>query len=60
MRVALMIEGQEGVTWDDWVRLARLAEDTGFEGLVRSDHYTAIIRPRTRSTPGPHSRDLPP
>jgi F420-dependent oxidoreductase-like protein len=45
MRVALMIEGQEGVTWDDWVRLARLAEDTGFEGLFRSDHYTAIIRP---------------
>jgi F420-dependent oxidoreductase-like protein len=40
-----MIEGQEGVTWDDWVRLARLAEDLGFEGLFRSDHYTAIIRP---------------
>ena len=45
MRVAVMIEGQEGVTWDDWVRLARLAEDHGFEGLFRSDHYTAIIRP---------------
>ena len=40
-----MIEGQEGVTWEDWVRLARLAEDSGFEGLFRSDHYTAIIRP---------------
>ena len=39
-----MIEGQEGVTWDDWVRLARLAEEHGFEGLFRSDHYTAIIR----------------
>jgi F420-dependent oxidoreductase-like protein len=45
MRVALMIEGQEGVSWDDWVRLARLAEEHGFEGLFRSDHYTAIIRP---------------
>jgi len=45
MRVCLMIEGQEGVTWDDWVRLARLAESHGFEGLFRSDHYTAIIRP---------------
>jgi F420-dependent oxidoreductase-like protein len=45
MRVCLMIEGQEGVTWDDWVRLARLAEELGFEGLFRSDHYTAIIRP---------------
>jgi F420-dependent oxidoreductase-like protein len=45
MRVCLMIEGQEGVTWDEWVRLARLAEDKGLEGLFRSDHYTAIIRP---------------
>jgi len=45
MRVCLMIEGQEGVTWDDWVRLAGLAEEHGFEGLFRSDHYTAIIRP---------------
>jgi F420-dependent oxidoreductase-like protein len=40
-----MIEGQEGVTWDDWVRLARLTEESGLEGLFRSDHYTAIIRP---------------
>jgi F420-dependent oxidoreductase-like protein len=40
-----MIEGQEGVTWDDWVRLARLTEEQGLEGLFRSDHYTAIIRP---------------
>ena len=45
MRVCLMIEGQEGVTWDDWVRIARLAETHGLEGLFRSDHYTAIIRP---------------
>ena len=45
MRVCLMIEGQEGVTWDDWARLAGLAEEHGFEGLFRSDHYTAIIRP---------------
>ena len=45
MRLCLMIEGQEGVTWDDWVRLARLTEKHGLEGLFRSDHYTAIIRP---------------
>ena len=41
-----MIEGQEGVTWDDWVRLAGLAERHGFDGLFRSDHYTAIVRPQ--------------
>jgi F420-dependent oxidoreductase-like protein len=39
-----MIEGQEGVTWEDWVRLARLAEEHGLDGLFRSDHYTAIVR----------------
>ena len=41
MRVCLMIEGQEGVTWDDWVR-ARDARGgrTGLDGLFRSDHYT--------------------
>jgi alkanesulfonate monooxygenase SsuD/methylene tetrahydromethanopterin reductase-like flavin-dependent oxidoreductase (luciferase family) len=39
-----MIEGQEGVTWDDWVRLAGLVETHGLEGIFRSDHYTAIIR----------------
>jgi alkanesulfonate monooxygenase SsuD/methylene tetrahydromethanopterin reductase-like flavin-dependent oxidoreductase (luciferase family) len=27
------------------VRLARLAEEHGLEGLFRSDHYTAILRP---------------
>jgi F420-dependent oxidoreductase-like protein len=41
-----MIEGQEGVTWDDWIRLAHLTEQHGLEGLFRSDHYTAIIRPQ--------------
>jgi F420-dependent oxidoreductase-like protein len=46
VRACLMIEGQEGVTWDDWVRLAALAERHGFDGLFRSDHYTAIIRPQ--------------
>jgi F420-dependent oxidoreductase-like protein len=41
----MMIEGQEGLSWGDWVRLARLTEEHGLEGLFRSDHYTAIIRP---------------
>ncbi|HEU5361865.1 MAG TPA: LLM class flavin-dependent oxidoreductase [Gaiellaceae bacterium] len=42
MRVALMIEGQEGVTWPQWLALARAAEDAGLEALFRSDHYRAI------------------
>jgi F420-dependent oxidoreductase-like protein len=39
MRVCLMIEGQEGVTWDDWLELARAAEHAELDALFRSDHY---------------------
>jgi len=39
VRLALMIEGQEGVTWDDWVALASACEEHGVEALFRSDHY---------------------
>jgi F420-dependent oxidoreductase-like protein len=39
VRVALMIEGQEGVTWEQWVVLAHACEDNGIEALFRSDHY---------------------
>jgi F420-dependent oxidoreductase-like protein len=39
MRVCLMIEGQENVTWQQWHAIARAAEDSGFEALFRSDHY---------------------
>jgi F420-dependent oxidoreductase-like protein len=34
-----MIEGQDGVTWDDWVALAETCEEVGVEALYRSDHY---------------------
>src|SRR6188508_640283 len=34
-----MIEGQEGVTWDDWVALADTCEEHGVDALFRSDHY---------------------
>jgi alkanesulfonate monooxygenase SsuD/methylene tetrahydromethanopterin reductase-like flavin-dependent oxidoreductase (luciferase family) len=36
-----MIEGQEGVTWDDWVALADACEANGIEALFRSDHYVS-------------------
>ena len=39
MRLALMIEGQEGVTWEDWCALADACEEHGVETLFRSDHY---------------------
>ena len=37
-----MIEGQEGVTWPQWLALARACEDAGLEALFRSDHYTGF------------------
>jgi F420-dependent oxidoreductase-like protein len=38
--IAIMIEGQDGLNWERWQRLARAAEDLGFAGLFRSDHFT--------------------
>lgn len=35
-----MIEGQDGLNWPRWQRLARVAEESGFQGLYRSDHLT--------------------
>ncbi|MGQ0602575.1 MAG: TIGR03560 family F420-dependent LLM class oxidoreductase [Anaerolineales bacterium] len=40
--IGIMIEGQEGLTWERWFRLARAVEDLGFESLFRSDHLTAL------------------
>jgi F420-dependent oxidoreductase-like protein len=34
-----MIEGQEGVTWEQWCALADACERHGVETLFRSDHY---------------------
>ncbi|HVS84163.1 MAG TPA: TIGR03560 family F420-dependent LLM class oxidoreductase [Gaiellaceae bacterium] len=39
MRVNLMIEGQEGVTWEHWCALASACEEHGVDTLFRSDHY---------------------
>lgn len=39
-----MLEGQEGITWPQWLALAQAAEAAGLEGLFRSDHYQGIGR----------------
>jgi alkanesulfonate monooxygenase SsuD/methylene tetrahydromethanopterin reductase-like flavin-dependent oxidoreductase (luciferase family) len=39
-----MVEGQEGVSWEQWLALARACEESGLEGLFRSDHYLSIVR----------------
>lgn len=40
MEIAIMIEGQDGLNWENWQRLATTADSLGFAGLYRSDHFT--------------------
>jgi alkanesulfonate monooxygenase SsuD/methylene tetrahydromethanopterin reductase-like flavin-dependent oxidoreductase (luciferase family) len=43
MRVCLMIEGQESVSWEDWVALAKACEESPIDALFRSDHYGSVM-----------------
>jgi alkanesulfonate monooxygenase SsuD/methylene tetrahydromethanopterin reductase-like flavin-dependent oxidoreductase (luciferase family) len=43
MRVCLMIEGQESVTWEQWRALAKACEEGPIEALFRSDHYLSVM-----------------
>jgi alkanesulfonate monooxygenase SsuD/methylene tetrahydromethanopterin reductase-like flavin-dependent oxidoreductase (luciferase family) len=43
MRVCLMIEGQESVSWDEWVALAKTCEESPIDALFRSDHYLSVM-----------------
>jgi len=38
--ISIMIEGQQGLTWSRWQRLASEVGSLGFAGLFRSDHFT--------------------
>lgn len=42
MRLVVMIEPQFGATYADQRRVARHAEDLGFEGFFRSDHFVTL------------------
>jgi F420-dependent oxidoreductase-like protein len=45
MDIALMVEGQDGLNWHRWRAIARMAEEVGFAGLYRSDHFTNPVGP---------------
>jgi F420-dependent oxidoreductase-like protein len=49
LEIAIMIEGQNGLTWPRWQRLAVAVEDLGFAGLYRSDHFTNATPPDKES-----------
>jgi F420-dependent oxidoreductase-like protein len=50
MRLCVMVEGQEGVNWEDWLALARACEEHGYEALFRSDHYGPVVREEERGS----------
>src|SRR5689334_1101889 len=39
MRLVIFTEPQQGASHDDLLRVAKAAEDGGFDGFFRSDHY---------------------
>ena len=45
-----MLEGQEGVTWSQWLGMAQAAERLGFEAIFTSDHYLSVRGDRDRGS----------
>jgi len=50
MDVCLMVEGQEDVTWEDWLALAAACEEHGVGTMFRSDHYLSVDDRRERGS----------
>lgn len=50
MRICLMIEGQEDVSWEQWLALADACDRHGIEALFRSDHYSSVSGRRERGS----------
>ena len=45
LEVAIFLEGQNGLNWPRWQRMAEAVEALGFVGLYRSDHFTNMNPP---------------
>src|SRR5437660_4568689 len=48
MKIAVMIEAQEGLTWEHWFRIADHVERLGLDSLWRSDHFFSLSGDRHR------------
>ena len=42
VEMGIMVEGQENMTWERYLGLARTVEELGFDSFFRSDHLTAL------------------
>jgi alkanesulfonate monooxygenase SsuD/methylene tetrahydromethanopterin reductase-like flavin-dependent oxidoreductase (luciferase family) len=45
-----MVEGQAGVSWEEWLALADACEEHGIEAMFRSDHYLSQADPERLAT----------
>lgn len=50
MQIGIMLEGQNGLNWENWKQILDAAEDLGYQCVFRSDHYT--------NGSGPHKDSL--
>lgn len=51
MRLCVFIEPQQGASYDEQLRVARRAEECGFDGFFRADHY--LVMGSRDGLPGP-------
>ncbi len=49
LEIAIMVEGQNGLTWPRWKKMVQSVEQLGFIGLYRSDHFTNSSPPDKES-----------
>jgi predicted nucleic acid-binding Zn-ribbon protein len=49
MRLCVMIEGQEGVTWEDWLALGRATEELGLKQEAIRQAQAEISKMRIES-----------
>lgn len=43
VRLGVMIEAQEGLTWQRWSRIVETAENSNFDSVWRSDHLFSVM-----------------
>lgn len=43
MKIGIMVEGQEGLTWERWFAIADQVESLGLDSLWRSDHFFSVM-----------------
>lgn len=43
MKIGIMVEGQEGLTWERWFAVADQVESLGLDSIWRSDHFFSVM-----------------